>query len=350
MLIAGGCRSLVGLRWLQVVAVVVIRWGPAMVEVAAYIGAGAVEVKRRDQAAYYPESFAQTHTDTQRPHMLLPPCRSWALVGTCEQEGHEIAHELICNREWCWESGCGGINGAAHQRRKANWYPKARQMGGMGRFVITLPPEIRGDYRTKAALGKFGTSVKRLMQRRGFHRGLRRWHFFGEDHEGYANGGEAPVFHPHMEVLVEAGYLSEAELDSIKASVANILKVDIERVNVHYQYSKAGDIGKKCHMVSYALRPTFTDWAWDEELAYEIIGFRNALSWGKWDGEPVWEIPVDSGREVPCRELVAIEAGYCPHDGSRITWTQDIRRLSMVVNPDDWIFIDGGYWVRAGPS
>ena len=42
MLVAGGCRSLVGLRWWQVVAVVEIRWGPAMVDVAAYMGAGAV--------------------------------------------------------------------------------------------------------------------------------------------------------------------------------------------------------------------------------------------------------------------------------------------------------------------
>ena len=42
VLIAGGCRSLVGLRWWQVVAVVAIRWGPAMVDVAAYMGAGAV--------------------------------------------------------------------------------------------------------------------------------------------------------------------------------------------------------------------------------------------------------------------------------------------------------------------
>ena len=298
---------------------------------------------------YYPESFAQPHTNAQKSHMLLPPCRSWGHFGVCEQEGHEIAHELICNRQWCEERGCGGINGAAHQRRKANWYPKARQLGNMGRFVITLPPEVRGDYRSKVTLGKLGISFKRMMQRHGFNRGLRVWHFFGEDHKDSASGGEAPEFHPHMEVLVEAGYLSEEKLDSIKVSVGKILKVDMERVNVHYQYAKAGDIGKKCHFISYALRPTFTNWEWDEELAYEIIGFRNAQPWGSWDGEPVWEVPVDSGREVPSRELVAIEAGYCPHDGSRITWGPDIRRLSMVVNPDDWIFVDGGYWVKRGP-
>jgi len=173
--------------------------------------------------SYYPESFAQPHTNAQKLHMLLPPCRSWGHFGECEQEGHKIAHELICNRQWCgtdlvdgWVSGCGGINGAAHQRRKAKWYPKARQLGNMGRFVITLPPEVRRDYRSKVALGKLGISFKRMMQRHGFNRGLRVWHFFGEDHKDSASGGEAPEFHPHMEVLVEAGYLSEGELDSIK--------------------------------------------------------------------------------------------------------------------------------------
>ena len=162
----------------------------------------------------------------------------------CEQEGHAIAHELICNREWCSESGCGGTNGAAHQRRKANWYPKALQLQSIGRFVFAVPPEIRREYRTKAALGKLGTALKRLMQRHGFERGLRRWHFFGEDHHDSVSGGKVPRFHPHMEVLVEAGHLTSGELDSIKASVGDILNVDIERVNVHYQYAKAGDIGK----------------------------------------------------------------------------------------------------------
>jgi len=295
---------------------------------------------------YYPESYAQSDTGSEHLHELVPPCMSWGHMGTCEQEGHAIVHALICNREWCVDSGCGGINGAAHQRRKAHWYPKARQLHSIGRFVIPLPPETRDRYGTKAALGKLGTSFKRMMQRHGFDRGLRRWHFFGEDHNDSASGGEAPVFHPHLEVLVEAGYLTSGMLDSIKASVGRILGVGIDRVDVHYQYAKPKDDGKKCHFISYALRPTFTRWEWDEELAQEFIGFRNALSWGKWDGEPAWEIPVDSGREVPSGPLMAIQSGYCPHDGSRIVWGPGVLRLSMIRNPRDWIFIDGGYWVK----
>ena len=318
----------------------------------ALVSYGTPGGERSDPEGYYPESLAQSSTGVEgaHEHQLYPPCRSWGHFGLCEQEGHVIAHELICNREWCDEGGCGGIDGSAHQRRKANWYLKARQLRSIGRFVIPLPLEIRYRYRTKAALGELGKKFKRMMQRYEFDRGLRRWHFFGEDHNDSASGGEAPRFHPHLEMMVEAGYLPQEKMDSIKASVAKILHVGIDRVVVHYQYAKARDVGKKCHFISYALRPTFLDAAWDEELAYEFIGFRNALPWGNWDGEPVWDVPEGRGREVPSRELEAITQGYCPHDGSLIQWTSEIRRLTSVVNLRDWIFIDGGYWIRGSPG
>ena len=319
-----------------------------MASVGTYVEARAVVVQTTTaftaSEIHYPESLAQTHTGSSNRHQLHPPCGSWGLLGKCEDGGHEIVHELICNREWC--ERCGGKDGAAHQRRKANWYPKLRQLQTIGRFVITLPPEIREGYRTRAALGKLGIAFKRLMQRRGYDRGLRRWHFFGEDHKDSASGGEAPRFHPHLEIMVEAAHLPEGELESIKASVGSILGVGIDRVNVHYQYAKARDVGKKCHFLSYALRPTFTDAAWDEELAYEIIGLKNALPWGVWDGEPVWDVPVGH-HEAPSPALVAIGAGFCPHDGSRIQWAAGVHDLRELVHPDYWIKIDGGYWLRA---
>ena len=77
-----------------------------------------------------------------------------------------------------------------------------------------------------------------------------------------------------------------------------------------------------------------------------MIGFRNALTWGVWDGEPVWDVPVGH-HDAPSPALVAIGAGFCPHDGSRIQWAAGVRRLNGLVHPDYWIFIDGGYWLRA---
>jgi len=334
---------------------------------------------------HYPEAIAQSHMSPPGPswelgfqgHYLEPPaveeptdpdpqevsrpadgiqltlaCPAWGVVGECEQ-GHHYAKELICNREWC--QFCGGDGGKGHRRRKAAWMPRARQLNQMGKFVITVPPEVRDRYRDPRKLAALGVSFKRMFQDRGFSRGLRRFHFFGEDHPGHGLKGDGfPVYHPHLEAIVEAGHLAPEALEGIKRSVANILGVDLGRVNVHYEYTRSRQ--KKLHMVSYALRPTFESWEWDEELAYNLVRFKNALTWGKWkddQGEwlpPVWDVP--DGEEHG-QVLEALEHGRCPVDGSAITWGVMIAG-NLLVAPW-WGNLGGGYWswtglARDGPT
>ena len=153
-----------------------------------------------------------------------------------------------------------------------------------------------------------------------------------------------------METLVDGRYMSTSDLDAVKDSIGAILGIERDKVNMHYEYAQRYDTSRKCHFISYALRPTFANWEWDEELAHELIGFRNAMGWGKWEGEPVWDMPKGSdGPEMPSRELMAIQAGYCPLDGSRISWTSEILRLNQLINPDDWIQVDCGYYIRGIP-
>jgi len=267
------------------------------------------------------------------------PCPSWAVGGECE-EGHYYAKEGICNREWC--PSCGGDGGKAHQRRKASWLPKARQLRRMGKFVITVPPEIRDRYRDVRELAAFGKSVKRSLQGHGFKRGLRRFHFFGEDHPGEGlQGNGLPVFHPHLEAIVEAGHLSPEKLASVKASVGKILGVDLGRVNVHYEYTRSRK--KMLHLVSYALRPTFEHWQWDEGLAYNVYKFKNALTWGKWDGPPAWDVPAGEDKG---QVLEALGCGRCPVDGSRIVWGERIA-ANLLAAPW-WADLGGGYWSWTG--
>jgi len=248
-------------------------------------------------------------------------CPVVAVNGVCEA-GHHWAKGCICNREWCEEGGkrCGGIDGAAHQRRKARWIPKAKKIGGMGRFVLTLPPEVRDRYRTQKALSKLGTAAKNMMLRHGYKRGLRRWHFFGEDHPGHGLQGDGlPPYHPHLEILVDGAWLKSKAKRAIKRSWANILGVRVERINVWYEYVQAHDIKKKLHRISYALRPTFTDWRWDEPLAHELIGFHNAQTWGSkadWSGPDLWE--VDPKKESAA--LVSLEQGICPMHPKGESW------------------------------
>jgi len=287
------------------------------------------------------------------PILLDVPCPGVALHGECE-EGHHWAKGVICNREWCppAEDRCGGKNGPGHNRRKARWLPKARKIGGMGRFVLTIPPEVRYEYRTQESLGKKGTAAKRMFQRHGYSRGLRRWHLFGEDHRDHDTDAGTPEYHPHLEVLVDGEYLRRKQLKAIKRSWSNILQVPASRINVYYEYIQPNDIRKKLHRVSYALRPTFTDWRWDPELAYNMIGFHNMQTWGKWNGLDLWDIP-EGDSEAPGGELEALEESRCPIDHTPITWS-GVRPVNQLVEPY-WKPVGGGYWLfqgepRAGPG
>ena len=273
-------------------------------------------------------------------------CPSWGVVGQC-QEGHHYAKELICSREWC--RSCGGNQGKAHQRRKAAWLPRATQMQEMGYFVVTIPPEIRDNFRRPDTIRAFGKAIKRVMKYHGFARGLRRWHWFGEDHPGHGLQGDGmPVYHPHLNILVEAGWLPFSKLQAIRRSVAKVLQVDLARVNVHYEY--ASSVAQMLHMVKYVLRPTFEHWEWDREMAHKLLGFRNALGWGTWKDEPAWAIPaVDS-------DVLAVgplEQGRCPVDGTSITWGEVIA-ANLLLGPW-WVELGGGYrsWTglaRDGPG
>lgn len=329
----------------------------------------AVERKRLQAgtAAPYPEYEAQSHKDFGRlqsgkvqdgPTALNPgddeslrdkltlPCPRWGIVGFCEA-GHAFCKELICNREWC--PGCGGDGGKAHLRRLAGKLGRARQMGRMGKFTITVPPETRSSLRDPVKLAAFGISLKRMLQNRGFRRGLRRFHFFGEDHSHGSEGEGPPVFHPHLEAIVEAGNLSPRLLIEIKQGVAHILRVPFARVNVHYQYTR--NVAKMMHMLRYMLRPTFENYSWDVPLAHALVGFKNSVSWGVWrdqDGAylpAVWDVPESPDKpEIP----EDLHDGHCPHDQTVIKW-DGIMPVNLLQQPW-WTTIGAGYWAHVGPS
>ena len=333
----------------------------------------------------YPEYEAQSHKDGfelgLQGHFLAPPspeeteekaelvkfigsegnqlllaCPRWGIVGVCKCCGTQYCKELICNREWC--PHCGGDGGRGHLRRIAVKLDKARQIEGMGKFVITVPPEIRDRYRDPLKLAALGVSLKRMLQYHGYERGFRRFHFFGEDHPKHGKQREGPPkFHPHLEAIVEGGYLPPAKLAAIKKSIAHILKVNWKRVNIHYRY--VTDPQRKMHMLRYMLRPTFERYEWDPALAHALVEFKNANSWGVWhhkvrnaetgrwvNGEllpPVWAVPEsESVSDIP----MALQQGICPMGGGKIVWG-DIMPTILLQAPW-WGDKGGGYWVFAG--
>ena len=259
----------------------------------------------------------------------------WFIGGECEN-GHRFAKELVCGKEWC--SVCGEDDSVAHLRRFARWLPKTQQFEVMGYFVFTIPEALRAKYRTKRALADLGHQVQELLKSWGYYRGLRRWHFFGD---------RSIKWHPHLNCLVDGGFINENKLAAIKRAYASLLEADVVDVNYRYRLSP----GKMVHSLKYVTRATFRDYDWDLELALELRGFRNMVVWGRgqWDGPSVWSLADLQGKvgaAVEGLDIQAIEslaAGVCPVCGEALTWSEalPVGLLNMVRDKQD---LGAGYW------
>lgn len=270
-------------------------------------------------------------------------CPGYFIQGSCE-DGHRYAKELYCGREWC--PVCGEEWSNSHQRRFSRWLPKAFQMKSMGYFVFTLPPDVRNRFRTKKALSRLGSSIQDILKSYGFDRGLRRWHFMGD---------KSNDWHPHLNVLVDGNYIPDSKLDRIKRSYAALLGVEVADVNYHYRKTA----GEKVHTLKYVTRATFRDYTWDEEMAYELKGFRNQLWWGhkRWNEPEAWTLADLKPNEqlelesLDSRAVASLEVGECPECKKSITWggVMPIEALHSIEGKRE---LGAGYWElpRVRPS
>jgi len=218
------------------------------------------------------------------------------------------------------------------------------QISSMGYFVFTLPLEVRGRYRTKKRLTKLGHDIQELLKSFGFKRGLRRWHWFGDIAKNGLRG--EVVFHPHLNVLLDGGYVSEAKLEAIKRAYAQLLSVSV--VDMNYRYTNKP--GKIIHHLKYITRATFRDYSWDMDMAMELRGFRNMVVWGRgqWDSQAAWSLSDLRGEakaEVDGLDLSAIQAlveKRCPVCGEALVWGEalPIGILNMLEKKS----LGAGYW------
>ena len=245
----------------------------------------------------YLEPYANVVTTAQNEAV----CPGFYIATEC-QNGHRFAKKLVCGKEFC--PTCGAEWSDAHKRRFSRWLPKAEQMTTMGYFVFTLPLEARDRYRTKEALneltkeitgGDKSRKIVGILKDEGFGRGLVRWHWFG---------GRGNIFHPHLNVLVEAGKISKDQLQRIKARYAQVLGVPVAVVNYSYVRSQK----RMVHRLKYITRATFIDRRWDPKMAEELFNFRNQRTWGEWKGPQAWELV----GEAKYQHIEDLESGICP--------------------------------------
>lgn len=267
-------------------------------------------------------------------------CPAGVITGSCAN-GHRFAKEVYCGREWCgvcngkWEKGKDML--PSHARRFARWYPKAQQFDGVGYWTFTIPLELRGKYRTREALGKLGHQVVALLKSYGYSRGLRRWHFFGD---------KSDIYNPHLNCLVDSGFMGGEALRSLRREYSRILGVKLAIAEYHYFDS----VPEKVHALKYVTRATFLDWRWSADMAKELRGFRNQLWWGSklWKQEPVWsldDLPEEQEADMSdsqAKVVASLESGICPYDGLLIEWE---RFLPISVLPElGGRSLGAGYW------
>lgn len=286
------------------------------------------------------------------------PCPSGIITGNCDN-GHRFAKEVYCGREWCQICNSPGKNDELAPmpgRRVSRWYEKAQQIDSMGYWVFTIPEPLRCKYRRKAALSRLGHQVQELLKSYGYDRGLRRWHYFGDPPRksttvqksglstrrgGFECSGDvqcpgAPRWHPHLNCLVDGGAVCRQTLRALRRDYSRLLGVKLAIADYHYLKTPGG----KYHALKYVARATFLDWRWDPEMAGEIKGFRNTVSWGRgrWKGAPVWSLadlsstgsaagddnggePAAGENDDDLRAVASLERGICPECGQPIHWS-----------------------------
>ncbi len=210
----------------------------------------------------------------------IEACKGGYVWGECEDFHHKHAKIIYCGKEWC--PRCGQKDSDTHKRRVARWWHKVEQMETVGYLVVTLPEQVREYFKEVENLKDFRRYWIQKLKREGFERGLSRWHWAGEKTEEMHHE-DNQGWHPHLNFLLEAGYIKKEVLTKWKEEFRTWLNTrygfDVPVVDIWYQYTTK--TGKKIHWLKYVTRPTLT-W-FDEELAQLLFGFRTTQSWGKWE-------------------------------------------------------------------
>jgi hypothetical protein len=309
-------------------------------------------------------------------------CGGWALLGRCENRDFYVAKQIVCGKEWCPD--CGKNDSPAHHRRLSRWLSsenkqtgvityKAQSMQSVGYFVIELPLDCRDalkgvQYKEKQvkvkANGKYTGEVKTIMsrelpglkdfQRRAikplkgkhtrvglaggfFKRGLYRWHWFNSL-EGDDVPMLSPGFNPHLNILVDSGYIQPDDLETIKKAIRKSVGIDNLIINYSYHEGPA-EIYQK---VKYVTRATFRLESWDTEFADDLFDFRNGSWWGTWDKEPTWTLK-EAEADVN-EDVVKLNNNKCPICGGDIKWCSHVIDITWVQTIWQSKLIGDGYY------
>lgn len=297
-------------------------------------------------------------------------CGNTALKGECDT-GHQFLKVVRCGREFC--PTCGHKGSDIHMQRYSRIVPKIQQMEEMGYFVIQWPVSFREAMREKQVLADIGSRVGKLFKQMGYERGIRTWDWFGDPKCPYCAGpgmllawrdqdntvykckkgheftlGEVRSdwmrFNPHLNVLIEEGFLERDRLEAIKKFLRGHLGVPDLIVNYHYvAEDDPRRVGRMLHHARYVVKPTFLNLEWDPALVGVLKGIRSVFYWGRWKKGLVWELPVVDEGDFHLSSVVSLQRGVCPACFSAVKW-HGLMVMSAGVMAG-YVAVGAGYWM-----
>lgn len=261
-------------------------------------------------ATVYLERIATSplNRKTQAHSALGTFCGTWAIIGV-DSDGNRIAKRLPCGKEWC--DRCRNI---AHKRRISRVLPRLFQVSPMAYDVITFPLELRSLLHNPKSLSLVARKVRLLYRHLGYSKIYTRWHFFGD---------KSDIFHPHLNVLYDGGWLSAEGLATLKDTIKhNLIRSSLARAvgkDLVIKHLYNSNPKRIMHWVKYVTRATFLDYASDPPLAEALYGFHNGCFAGTWKDSPRWRL---TGTDKKYNPLIQVARGLHPQSGKPLVWSR----------------------------
>lgn len=308
------------------------------------------------------------------PDEIVPSCAHLFVKSKCDC-GKEYIRPIQCGHEWC--PFCGQEDSGTHKQSFSRWWENPSGTAGIshlpkaGYWVFTVPEEERAALLNPERLRAATTYVHGLMKELGYEYGRSRWHWASEK--------QPDKWHPHLNIVIEAGKLSKSEMESVKVTWAAFFnRTDWRKIDCHYEYIDPDKVGtvkmedliavgylpggkitkelqlrawrevclrRMIHLAKYVTRPTWAT-AGSKELQKVmrsvVLGYRNSCWWGpnKWRKEAVWVLK--DGEDSVMHSLVK---GHCTC-GEKLKWvrcTPEENRC-LRARADELIPVGGGFF------
>jgi len=274
---------------------------------------------------------------SEKKSQTWQPCTRNFITGKCGS-GHIFAKQLVCGKEYCPD--CGNEESITHNRRISRWWNKIFSFKTVGYLVVTVPSEFLDFFKNRKNLSEFKKYSIITMKELGFKQGLFRFHWYGDCKLCEGKGcdeckgtGAGNVWRPHINILVEQGYLKEEIFKNFTDSLKSYFRCFFESItgepmpegkdNVFYSYRSTPE--KICHTLKYVTRSTFR--IYNKEIADLLHGFRASQTWGKFG---------NIKHETMNNSTILLENGKCPCCKLPIKWnpilikTEIFRKLNFI--------------------